>query len=145
MTNYMNDGPTALQMFILTKYSKYNKSNYYFVVFFITRIYIIMTTKYHELFFYYALYLSYILYFIAYFQIHSYNPRYLKWLQDVIKYYVVIFLLIRFNPFSKPHFTEFDRTIVFSSALFLLTTTAFNKYAEDFHFIEVIKNIKIIK
>lgn len=104
-----------------------------------------MATKYHELFFYCALYLSYILYFIAYFQIHSYNPKYLKWLQDIIKYYVVIFLLIRFNPFIKPQFTEFDRTIVFSSALFLLATTTFNKYAEEFHFIDLIKAIKIFK
>lgn len=104
-----------------------------------------MATSYHELFFYCVLYLSYILYFIAYFQIHSYNPKYLKWLQDIIKYYVVIFLLIRFNPFIKPRFTEFDRTIVFSSALFLLATTTFNKYAEEFHIIEIFKAIKLFK
>ena len=65
----------------------------------------------HQKVFYVALYLSYALYLIAYFQITQYNPRYLHLLDIFIKYYVMIFLLIRFNPFVKATFTEFDRTV----------------------------------
>tara|TARA_B100000424_G_scaffold271654_1_gene275537 strand:- start:2762 stop:3076 length:315 start_codon:yes stop_codon:yes gene_type:complete len=72
-----------------------------------------------------SLFLSYLLYFIAFFQIQYYNPEYLDILQTIIKYYVIIFLLIKFHPFSKSaQFSSFDRRIVFSSAIFLLTTTA---------------------
>jgi|LauGreDrversion4_2_1035121.scaffolds.fasta_scaffold02668_13 hypothetical protein len=102
-------------------------------------------SNYHEHFFYCALYMSYILYFIAYFNIHYYNPKYLEDLREIIKYYVIAFLLIRFNPFIKPRFTEFDRTIVFSSALFLLATTTFNKLMESLHIVEVVKILKVVK
>jgi hypothetical protein len=86
----------------------------------------------HQKVFYVALYLSYALYFIAYFQITQYNPHYLHLLDIFIKYYVMIFLLIRFNPFVKSTFTEFDRIVVFSSAIFMLTTTALSNMAERF-------------
>jgi hypothetical protein len=35
-------------------------------------------------------------------------------------------LLLRFNPFRKVEFTELDRKIVFSAAIFIFTTTAIN-------------------
>jgi len=97
----------------------------------------------HEKVFYVALYLSYALYIIAFFQIDQYNPKYLNMLDIFIKYYVMIFLLIKFNPFVKSTFTEFDRTIVFSSAIFLLTTTVFSNIAENLGLSELIKIIKI--
>ena len=40
--------------------------------------------------------------------------------------YISGFLLLRFNPFRKVEFTELDRKIVFSSAIFIFTTTAIN-------------------
>ncbi len=98
--------------------------------------------KIHEKIFYGALYLSYVLYFIASFQIIQYNPRYLEILDTFIKYYVMLFLLIRFNPFVKPTFTKFDRTIVFSSAIFMLTTTVFSNIAERLNLTEIVKLIK---
>ena len=87
--------------------------------------------KYHQVFFNVALYTSYILYIIAFFQIEYYNPRYLDMLENVMKYYVIGFLLIRFNPFIKSSFTEFDRKIVFSSAIFLLATTTISQYGRS--------------
>ena len=60
-----------------------------------------------------------------------------------MKYYVSIFLIIRFNPFTNSHFTEFDRKIVFSSAIFLLTTTAFNEYAKQLNLNEFLKFVKM--
>ena len=93
----------------------------------------------HEKVFYVALYLSYALYIIAFFQIDQYNPKYLNMLDIFIKYYVMIFLLFKFNPFVKSTFTEFDRTIVFSSAIFLLTTTVFSNIAENLGLSELTK------
>ena len=96
----------------------------------------------HEKIFFAALYLSYFLYFVAFFQIAQYNSKYTEFLDSFIKYYVMIFLLIRFNPFVKTTFTEFDRTIVFSSAIFMLTTTAFSNIAEQLDLTELIKLLK---
>ena len=98
--------------------------------------------KYHELFFDTALYVSYILYIIAFFQIEYYNPKYLDMLENIMKYYVIGFLLIRFNPFIKSTFTEFDRKIVFSSALFLLATTTITQYGQNLEAVEFIKIFK---
>tara|TARA_R110002012_G_scaffold89235_3_gene219301 strand:+ start:470 stop:775 length:306 start_codon:yes stop_codon:yes gene_type:complete len=100
--------------------------------------------KYHELVFDIALYLSYILYIVVYLRIGS-SKKYQELLENIMKYYVIGFLLIRFNPFTKNTFTEFDRRIVFSSAIFLLTTTTITEYAKDFGILELFNFSKHIK
>jgi hypothetical protein len=97
--------------------------------------------NFHETMFDSALYLSYILYFVAYFNIGIYSPEYLTVLQSVMKYYVILFLLIRFNPLTNTKFTEFDRKLVFSSAIFLLTTTTFNEYAQQLDLLGLAKKM----
>jgi len=100
-------------------------------------------TAIHETLFISGLYLSYFLYIIAFFQVGTYNPKYLDLLEEYMKYYVIVFLLVRFNPFTKSLFTEFDRRVVFSSAIFLLTTTVSVQYAKsiDIHnYTAIIKN-----
>jgi hypothetical protein len=99
--------------------------------------------KYHELIFDIGLYASYILYIIAFFKIEYYDPKYLDMLENLMKYYVIGFLLIRFNPFIKTTFTEFDRQIVFSSALFLLATTTISQYGHTLEVVEFIKRLKV--
>lgn len=99
--------------------------------------------KYHELVFDVALYLSYILYIVVYLRIGPSN-KYQKILENIMKYYVIAFLLIKFNPFTKSNFTEFDRKIVFSSAIFLLTTTTISQYAKDFNILEILNFSKYI-
>jgi hypothetical protein len=75
--------------------------------------------------FYYAvLYAWYGLYAVALLGIATVAPAYLDTLNMVLKYFIIGFLLVRFNPWVNCEFTEFDRTIVFSAAFFLLTTTA---------------------
>tara|TARA_B110000858_G_C17344806_1_gene268297 strand:- start:135 stop:446 length:312 start_codon:yes stop_codon:yes gene_type:complete len=101
--------------------------------------------KYHEAFFDSALYTSYILYLVAFFKIETYDPKYLDMLENIIKYYVIGFLLIRFNPFTTSSFTEFDRKVVFSSAVFLLTTTTISQYGKNLDTVEFIKALKIFK
>lgn len=84
-------------------------------------------TRFHEKIFVYGLAISYILYGIAFFGIHNTAPGYLTLLSFFLKVYVSIFLLVRFNPLRSTEMTRFDRRIVFSSAVFLLTTTVFNE------------------
>ena len=78
--------------------------------------------------FYYAvLYAWYGLYAIALLGVATVAPDYLDTLNAVLKYFIIGFLLVRFNPWTNPTqeaFTEFDRTIVFSAAFFLLASTA---------------------
>lgn len=76
--------------------------------------------------FYYAvLYAWYGLYAVALLGIATVAPAYLDTLNAVLKYFIIGFLLVRFNPWSgEQKFTAFDRTIVFSAALFLLASTA---------------------
>jgi hypothetical protein len=85
-----------------------------------------MTGKILENFYYTLLYIFYILYFLvilnlAYFQSLT---AYLPVIQSALKYFVILFLMVRFNPYSHEKFTDFDKNIVFSSSLFLLSTTA---------------------
>ena len=99
----------------------------------------------HQRLFYIALYLSYLLYIIAYFRIGYYNPKYLGMLDTYMKTYVTLFLLIRFNPLVKIQFTEFDRTVVFSSAIFLLATTIFAQLSDKIDFLELVKIFKFAR
>ncbi len=101
--------------------------------------------KIHEIMFESGLLLSYILYIVAFLRIGTHNPQYLDLLQVYMKYYVTIFLLIRFNPFVKSQFTDFDRKVVFSSAIFLLTTTTFTQYANKFDILELVKTLKFTR
>jgi hypothetical protein len=79
--------------------------------------------EWHQNLFLYGLYASYILYAVILFGVSTKAPAYLSTLDNALKIYICLFLLLRFNPFMKTTFTEFDRRVVFSSAFFLLTTT----------------------
>ena len=82
----------------------------------------------------YAIYGSYILYFLALFGITNYAPAYLEWLKNAIKIYISVLLIWRFNPFSqkRENLSRFDRKIVFTSAVFLLLTTSATSIVEHF-------------
>lgn len=83
--------------------------------------------KVHETLFHIALYSSYVLYIVAYAGIRFYNPTYLDMLHTFIKYFIIFFLMIRFNPYTKSSaFTSFDREVVFESSIFLFTSSALN-------------------
>jgi hypothetical protein len=76
-------------------------------------------------FYYIVLYSSYALYAIALLGIASIAPAYLNTMNMVLKYFIIGFLMVRFNPWIKnQEFSAFDRTIVFSAAFFLLATTS---------------------
>jgi hypothetical protein len=65
------------------------------------------------------------------------NPEYISTMNYYIKIYVSLYLMYRFNMFRKIQFTDLDRKIVFSAAVFIFTTTALDKY--------LLENLSIIK
>jgi len=75
-------------------------------------------------FYYVLLYAWYVLYAVALLGIATVAPSYLDTISMVLKYFIIVFLLVRFNPWVNYEITEFDRTIVFSAAFFLLASTA---------------------
>jgi hypothetical protein len=85
-----------------------------------------MQTGFVKDFYYTLLYTCYALYVLivlnlAYFESVT---LYLPFIQSALKYFVILFLMIRFNPYSHEKFTEFDKNIVFSASFFLLSTMA---------------------
>ena len=82
--------------------------------------------RWFQKFYYVVLYAFYALYVIALLGLASVAPSYLNTLNMVLKYLIIAFLMIRFNPWtqSKAEFSAFDRSIVFSAAFFLLATTS---------------------
>jgi len=70
--------------------------------------------------------LTYFVYVATLLGLSTTKPQYLYDLDKYVKIYIALFLIWRFNMFRKIEFTELDRKIVFSAALFLLATTAVN-------------------
>ena len=61
------------------------------------------------------------------------EPAYLTSIEYYVKVYVSIFLIWRFNPYwHTRHFTETDRRIVFSAALFILTTSVLKNVIDEY-------------
>jgi hypothetical protein len=75
-------------------------------------------------FYYVLLYAWYALYAVALLGIATVAPAYLDTINMVLKYFIIAFLLVRFNPWVNHEMTAFDRMIVFSAAFFLLASTA---------------------
>lgn len=85
-----------------------------------------MNVRIVEDFYYTLLYTFYAVYFLVVLNLAYFKSvtAYLPLIQSALKYFVILFLMIRFNPYSHETFTEFDKKIVFSSSFFLLSTTA---------------------
>lgn len=87
--------------------------------------------------FYYFITLSiWIIYLIALTGVVSVNPAYITSLDTLAKFYVAIFLIMRFNPFIKNlSLTKFDKDVVWSAGIFLLLsstiTIAIRSYFSD--------------
>jgi hypothetical protein len=76
------------------------------------------------------IYLTWFLYFAILLGLSANAPQYLDDLQYYVKMYVSLFLIVRFNPFTRVRFNELDGKIAFSAGVFLLTTTAINSFLE---------------
>lgn len=84
--------------------------------------------------FQYVSYFSYILYFLVLFGISYSAPKYLYLLNIYMPIYVSLFLLIRFNPWKRFSFTDYDRKIAFQAGIFLLLTTSLNTLLDKYFF-----------
>ena len=100
----------------------------------------------YEKFYIYIQYTSYIFFIISFFQLSKYAPEYLDELVIIIKTFICVFLLYHFNPYSKKKFTDFDKRIVFDSALYLLFSILFVEFYLIFkkRFDKIKKNEKYI-
>lgn len=91
-----------------------------------------MTTKFEENLFFYGLITSYILYFFALLGIYNKAPEYLETLSMVLKTYVSLFLIIKFNPYTKHNFNEFDRKVAYAAGFFLFFTTTVSEIVSSY-------------
>ena len=91
--------------------------------------------KWHENLYLFISNVSIILYILALLGISLTNPKYLFILREILKIYISLILIIRFNPYIKIDYTknnfEFDRKIAFTSGIFLFLTTTINGYFEQ--------------
>ncbi len=85
--------------------------------------------KYYENIYKYGKILFYVLYFLAFFGLWDKAPIYFKDVDYFFKLFLAIILIILFNPLNNTtEFTKMHRNIVFSSGVFLLTTTTLNAF-----------------
>lgn len=69
------------------------------------------------------------------------NPAYANLINTLVKIYVGVFLIIRFNPYIQGYLKKnqrfFDNSIAFAGGLYLIaeaiTTNVLNKYKENLH------------
>lgn len=69
----------------------------------------------------------YILYFGIAFGLSTQAPRWLYFFDFLIKVFISVFLIIRFNPYNHIHFSNLDQKIAFSAGFFVLATTITTK------------------
>ena len=100
--------------------------------------------KWHQKLYYLLSYFSIFLYIVAFIGFSINAPKYLLLLQEIMKIYISIILILRFNPYYKIEFNknnyEFDRKLAFSSGIFLLLTTGVTTYIRT-----ILDKINIIK
>jgi hypothetical protein len=69
----------------------------------------------------------YISYFLIFFGIFYINKRYIELFSNLLVTFVCLFLIIRFHPFRKHELREFDASIIFVSAILLITNAGLTK------------------
>lgn len=85
--------------------------------------------KRHEFLYFFMLYFLHFLYVLLFAGFEMYEvSEYIDVLNFYFRMYICLFLIVRFHPFRKYHgFSEFDRQVVFTSALLILTTIGVTK------------------
>jgi hypothetical protein len=79
--------------------------------------------KIHENIYDFIIYFTYFLYFAIALGISAAAPKYLDLVNYYIKIYTSIFLILRFNPFTKIKFTSLDKKVAFTAGIFVLLST----------------------
>jgi len=89
-----------------------------------------------------SLFILHLAYVLVFFGIIQYTPTFVNNLNILIQIFVCIFLMIKFHPFRKHELKEFDSTIIFGSAMFLLTSIGFTQFLTNYFGKKVTDNIK---
>jgi energy-converting hydrogenase Eha subunit A len=56
------------------------------------------------------------------------DAKYVETVSSIIRVCMCLILIIRFNPFAKPELKKYDRELIFTAAMLLLTNEAITKY-----------------
>ena len=96
--------------------------------------YLFYGKKWHENLFLYLLYISWFIYGVALLGITVLAPQYLMVLKNILKIYISLFLIIKFNIYHKgnDYMSKFDKRISFTSGVFLLLTTTITDLVEKY-------------
>lgn len=82
-----------------------------------------------------TLFILHILYFAVFFGLAYIDETYIRILSTTIQVFVCLFLIQRFHPFRQYTITQFDASVIFASATFLLTnvvtTELFSSYINN--------------
>jgi hypothetical protein len=88
--------------------------------------------QWHEKLYLLIYYLAWIFYFLSLIGISTFGYEFFDNAQGYLRIYICIFLIIKFNPYSKiwktKKVTKFDINIAFHAGLFILTTTIINSF-----------------
>lgn len=93
--------------------------------------------------YFFTLMFLHVSYFLMYFDIMKFNENIINFSGIAIQTFICFFLLLRFNPWRKVQMTDYDRVIIFGSAVILLGNLTISKL-----FLNTIENIykeKIIR
>ena len=94
-----------------------------------------MFTRVHKIMFMSIVYISWALYIFSVVAHIGYNlTRLSNIIQEIIKIYMGLFLIIKYNPYTlKYKVTAFDRIIVFQAGCFILVSTIINRIIHQYY------------
>ena len=78
--------------------------------------------------YFYSLLILHIIYVLIFFGLFNINKFFINYLNIFIQTFICIFLLVRFHPFRKHVLREHDSSIIFGTAIILLTNLGFVQY-----------------
>ena len=76
------------------------------------------------------IFLLYFSYFLIFAGLYYVNTKYIQIFSILLQIFICVFLIIRFHPFRKHELREFDATIIFASAILLLTNAGLTEFAK---------------
>lgn len=72
------------------------------------------------------------IYVLIFFHFIEYTPSLVLYLNYFIQAFISMFLIIKFHPFRKHEIKEFDSTIIFGSALFILANIGVTEFIKSY-------------
>jgi hypothetical protein len=80
----------------------------------------------------FSLFLLHLSYFLVFVRVINYDAMIVNYINIFIQLFICIVLIIRFNPIRKIVLKEYDRYIIFGSALFLLANLGLTQFFKNY-------------